>query len=311
MSAAAQAAAELSPDEALLFALLGLAMCLGCAWLWWRQLRRGRLMAGTPTSKIRSAAQGYVELKGNGHWLPEDRILAPLTQTRCVWWEYRIEELRQQHGHSSSRTAWSTIASARSQELFALQDATGEVVVDPCGAKIYPNRRHCWRGPSPRPPRGLPQGGLGQTSGRYRYTERCLTLGSDLYALGWLRSETAEAQDFDRRAEVAEWLRQLKADQRRLLREYDANRDGHIDAEEWEAARQQAIAEVDRVLLERSLAPGVHVLERPPDGRDYVLSGRRESELRRSLQWRAAALLPLALAAGVGTLWLARLRGWL
>lgn len=311
MSAAAQAAAELSHNEALLFALLGLATCLGCAWLWWRQLRRGRLMAGTPTSKIRSAAQGYVELKGDGHWLPEDRILAPLTQTRCVWWEYRIEERQRRHTRSGSRTVWRSIASARSQELFALQDATGEVVVDPCGATIYPNQRHRWHGPHPRPPRGLPRGGWGLGMGRYRYTERCLTLGSDLYALGWLRSETAEAQDFDRRAEVAEWLRQLKADQRRLLREYDANRDGEIDAEEWEAARQQAIAEVDRVLLERSLAPGVHVLERPPDGRDYVLSGRDEAALKRSLQWRAAALLPLALAAGVGTLWLARLRGWL
>ena len=64
---------------------LGVAVVAGgAAALRW--LKIARLIEDTPTSRIRSAAQGYVELAGNGLPLPATKNPAPLTQRPCTWW---------------------------------------------------------------------------------------------------------------------------------------------------------------------------------------------------------------------------------
>lgn len=306
----ARSVAQMPANEATwiaaILAVMGLA---GLLW-WWVTLQRGQLMANTPTSRIRSAAQGFVELDGTGHWLPDDRIHAPLTGRSCVWWEYAIHERRTTTSSKGRRTYWAQIASGRSEEIFLLQDGTGDIVVDPHGAVIFGYASSTWKGHSPRPS-APPASGFSLQFGRYRYRERRLELGADLYALGWLQTETAEADTQDHRAEVAEWLRELKADQRRLLREFDANRDGEVDAIEWEAARQKAIAEIDARLLERSLAPGVSVLKKPPDGRIFILSGHDEQTLRRKLLIRACTAFSLFVLGSTGALFIALVRGWI
>lgn len=296
-------------EAAWALGILAVISLAGLIW-WWLSARRGRLMANTPTSRIRSAAQGFVELDGTGHWLPDDRIVAPLSGRSCVWWEYAIHERRTTYSNKGSRSYWAQIASGRSEEIFLLQDGTGDVVVDPHGAKIFGCRSNTWRGHSSRPNRPPPSG-FSLHLGRYRYKESRLELGTALYALGWLQTETAEADTHDHRAEVAQWLRALKADQRRLLKEFDANRDGEIDTTEWENARQKAIAEIDAKLLERSLAPGVNVLKKPPDGRDYILSGHNEKTLRWHLQLRVLAAFGLFALSGLGAAFVAQVRDWL
>src|SRR6267142_4805107 len=66
--------------------------------------RRLQFLEDTPQSLLRSAAQGYVQLQGNGKLMPGQPIVAPLTQNRCVWWSYRIEE---RVTDSKGRTSWS------------------------------------------------------------------------------------------------------------------------------------------------------------------------------------------------------------
>lgn len=298
--------AELEPDDAIVFAGLLVALSLGGLWLWWSSARKGRLMANTPTSRIRSAAQGFVELDGSAHWLPDDRIQGPLTGENCVWWEFAIHEKRRVRVGKNTKTEWVRIAGARSEEIFMLQDGTGEVVVDPHKAAIHGANSHTWYGHSRRPST-RPRGGFRLGFGRYRYRESRLPLGTPLYALGWLRTETAEADDRDHRAEVAEWLRALKADKTRMLREFDTNNDGEVDSSEWEAARQQAIAAIDAELLERSLAPGVHLLHKPPDGRDYILSAQDEKTLRKKLRWQMLAGALAFFLGGVGALLIAKI----
>src|SRR5579871_4099491 len=58
---------------------------------WYKNLKFGRVIADTPTAKIRSAAQGYVELLGQGHRLNGEPSFAPLSKLPCIWYRYAIE----------------------------------------------------------------------------------------------------------------------------------------------------------------------------------------------------------------------------
>ena len=68
-------------------------------------LHRKRIIEDTPTSKIRSAAQGYIELIGHGQLMEGQPIIAPLTGTICTWYKYSVDEHRQ----SGKNSKWVTI----------------------------------------------------------------------------------------------------------------------------------------------------------------------------------------------------------
>ena len=50
------------------------------------RLRRDRLVADTPTARIRSAAQGYVKVTGRALPAGSAPTAAPLSSRPCVWW---------------------------------------------------------------------------------------------------------------------------------------------------------------------------------------------------------------------------------
>ena len=108
---------------------------------------RKRIMEDTPTSKIRSAAQGYVELDGVGDLLEGPPIIAPLTGATCTWYSYKIE----QHRRSGKNSHWSTIEKGTSEDLFLIIDDTGQCIVDPEGASVTPAEKDVWYGASSRP----------------------------------------------------------------------------------------------------------------------------------------------------------------
>ena len=57
-------------------------------------LKKARIIEDVPTSKIRSAHQGYVELTGVSRSQDHNLLSAPLTGTRCLWFDYRIERYK-------------------------------------------------------------------------------------------------------------------------------------------------------------------------------------------------------------------------
>ncbi len=57
---------------------------------WLSALNRLRAIRDTPTSKIASAAQGYVELTGRGHPFGEP-LLGKLSLLPCLWYRYKVE----------------------------------------------------------------------------------------------------------------------------------------------------------------------------------------------------------------------------
>lgn len=94
--------------------------------------KRKRLIADTPTSKIRSLAMGLVEIFGQVIPLQNKVFKSPFTDNDCVYYRYTIEEYKS----SGKNSHWVTIKKEEQRTLFYLKDDTGEVLIDPTGAQI-------------------------------------------------------------------------------------------------------------------------------------------------------------------------------
>lgn len=269
-------------------------------------LRKTRLIEDMPTSRIRSAAQGYVELEGIGRFIEGPNIVGPLTSLPCLWWQYSVERKTTTGSGKNRRTHWQTIASGVSGCLFSLDDDTGTCIIDPDGARVLTVERDFWYGYTPRWS-GPPKRGWGRwMGGNYRYTERRLVRNRPLYALGWFKTVGGAGSDFDANEEVRQRLVEWKRDQAALIARFDADGDGNIDAQEWEQARRAAEAEVREEQLQRAMQPGVNVLGRPPrhHNRPFLLSAIPQEKLIRRFRRKAAALIVAFLAAGALAAWM-------
>jgi hypothetical protein len=254
--------------------------------------RRNRVVGDTPTSRVRSAAQGYVEFTGRGLAPANTENKAPLTGIPCTWWRYKVE----QRSENTRSRSWSTVRSGTSETPFILDDGTGQCLVDPRGAEVFPSANDVWYGSSDWPDGVRIPGGGGAlgwlldsvAAGKYRYTEHRLEAHERLYAIGSFRSLGGVSVESPDRA-VAELLRDWKQDQASLLARFDANHDGVISAAEWDRARAAAREQVVGAAGVRAEAPGINVLSKPADGRAFLLAASDEQTLARRLRRRAAA----------------------
>jgi hypothetical protein len=250
------------------------------------QWRRARAFDDTPTSRIRSAAQGYVELSGRARALPGEPTRSPLTGRLCLWYKYKVEERT-----AANREGWTTVDSGTSDDTFALDDETGSVTVDPEGADVTALDKDTWYGDEPRLSTSLrPFKWLGGIGSRYRYTECVILDGQPLAAVGFFRTQRAGDDVASLDTELALRLRDWKQDPNRM-RQLDTNRDGTLSQEEWEAARAAARAEILHELHEQSAQPGWHVLQKPGDGRPFLLGTGTVAELSRRYRRTALTLL--------------------
>lgn len=294
---------ELSPQGFWFYFVWLLIGSGGAFYFIWRSLHRARIIEDTPTARVRSAQQGYLELEGEGRLLDGTPIVAPLTGTHCLWYRYKIERRESKHGEGGGGPgvriqiggsgSWDTIQSGVSDGLFALDDVTGRCIIDPDGAEVITVDSDVWYGrdefPRQGPSRSKSWFRLG--IGDYRYTEERLMPGP-VYALGWFN--TVRNAPGDVNGEVALLLRDWKADQPGLLTRFDRNGDGRIDAVEWDAAREAALQEVIRLRSHRPHAPVSHVLARAPSDRHpFLLSAVPQQVL--SARYRRRALIALAL----------------
>jgi hypothetical protein len=269
--------------------------------------RRNRVVGDTPTSRVRSAAQGYVEFTGRGKMPPDTLNKAPLTGLPCTWWRYKVEE-RGSRGRSST---WSTVQSGTSEIPFILDDGTGECLIDPRGAEVFPGAKDVWYGSSDWPDGVRIPGGGGAlgwmlnalSTGKYRYTEHRLEEHERLYAIGSFRSLGGVSVESPDHA-VTLLLRDWKQDQKSLLARFDTNHDGVISAAEWDRARAAARAEVIAASRERDPEPGVNLLSKPADGRAFLLAASDEQTLARRLRLRAAVGVCAFVASCTAVTWM-------
>ena len=282
-----------------------------CSWRTWRHVSNIRLIEDTPTCKIRSAPQGYVELEGLGKLMDGPPIIAKLSALPCVWFRYKIEQQVKTYNKGHTQTRWEVIDRGESTETFWLQDDTGRVVIDPEGADVTPRHKDEWRSSSML-------GGMARTAnvasflashtgqGTYRLTEERINPGERLYALGLLKSVSSYTSQPAVDEDVRELLKDWKQDQPTLLQRFDLDKDGKIDEKEWMLARSQARRETMKNRQEQVIhsADGLNVLGPTRDGsRPYILSAFTQAELTKRYKLWAALYAGACFFLGLAAVW--------
>ena len=273
---------------------LGAAVAIAIAlFLFWRMAcwyQHARLIQNIPTARIRSAPQGYIELIGQAGMMEGPVIFSPLSQTRCVWYSYKIEEkTREYSSKGRSRTRWRVVKQATSEEVFLLDDGTGECAIDPDDAQVITRNKRVWYKHDVVPPR--------------RYTEWTILEGEPLYAMGLFKS-VASVEDQTIRQQVSHKLREWKQDPNQLLHRYDTDNDGEINQQEWQRAREDATIAVKRQIGQRAKVKQLSMMRNSPHkSQPYILSTIPEQKLIARYQRHALAAMTGFLVLGTIIIW--------
>jgi hypothetical protein len=246
--------------------------------LWVLNFRRARAVADTPTSRVASAPQGYVELSGTARQHPGKTVLGPLTSTPCVWYRYKVEEKRGKN--------WHVVQRGLSEETFILDDGSGQALVDPDWAEVMTDHYQCW------------------TEGKQRYSEWLLVPNDSLYAIGEFATVGGSSTQLDSKADLSALLADWKKNQPELKRRFDLDGNGQIGPKEWELAVRAARREIARRHQEIRAQPGVNVMRAPGQGQLFLLSNFAPGRLERRYTWWTRAQLAIAISAGAAALWL-------
>ena len=276
-------------------------------------VRNKRIVADTPTSKVRSAAQGYVELSGQGQ-APEDgeRLVSPLTRTPCLWYETLVERARS-GGSGAGGRCWSTVSQETSSEFFLIKDGTGECIIDPEAAQVSTDDEYVWYGSRARPTRRPNKDGFGRIMDRigasmalggYRYSEKIIRGNQTVYAIGLFKTIGGAGAELDAKADVRDLVREWKANSAALLERFDQNKDGEIDLKEWQQIREEAYKEVMKKHRHEKTLPPVHMMSKTKDKRrPFLLSSLNQAALVRKLHYYSISChLSFALCGTASTL---------
>jgi hypothetical protein len=249
-----------------------------------------RMVENTPTSRVRSLSMGVTELAGKVR--PYYDLRTSYTLTRCIFYICRYYKY-QRSGESSN---WHLTRRVSSGKIpFYLEDSTGRVLVDPKGALYTIGRvRQSLRG------RFIPSLAIKLDDPNTKVIEDLIPIGARIYVLGSAHVRRTGKRHQER---LIDRLRRLKSNASEMAR-YDRNGDGHIDAEEWDAAR----SDIETRMYAESLATDgtpdeMVVVEKPKFGLlPFIIADSEEKLLGRLAlrTWLFLVIGVLAFACGVG-----------
>lgn len=272
-------------------------IALVTAWFGFSQLKKARIIEDTPTSKIRSAHQGYVELMGLAkNLVSETPLLSPLSGDACLWFSYKIER----YERNGKRSSWRTVESRSSERPFILDDHTEQCYIMPGRAEVSTFRKNTWYGKD-RYPSGRKSAGL---FGRnYRYTEQLLCEEDLLYAIGLFQTRHPPSGLEQSQQRMADILSEWKQDYDKLVARFDRNGDGEIDLVEWDVARQEALRAAEREQRGKPVASEpVHTLAYSPSRHQpFILATSEPESLSRRFRYQALGLFIVS-AIGIAAL---------
>jgi hypothetical protein len=243
---------------------------------WTSNFRRGRAIADTPTSRIGSAAQGYVELYGSAR-SNQKLVQAKGGSIPGVWYRCKTYQM-------SSERKWVMTDETVSESLFEINDGSGTCLVDPDDAEVITTHTRTWY------------------EGQYRHEEQQLFARDFIYVLGEFHTKGGAHEFLSHREDVSALLAEWKRDPEWLKKRFDLDGDGEIDLHEWELARKAAAREVEENHRELRQQPGVHVMRRPVSGRMYLISNLSPQQLKRKYQWWSAIHLGIFFAGLAGVI---------
>lgn len=301
----------------VIFAILSAASLYGI----FRFFHRSRMIDDTPTSKIRSAHQGFVELEGEGRLMKGTPIVSPLSNKQCLWYDFKIEhkvkelDIGPSDNHALTKSNWKTINSGTSDNLFLLADSTGICVVDPEGAAITPSSSKIWYGSRDvnisDPASASAILALSGSSGNnnYRYTEKRIDVGDELYLLGLFKTIGGRREKLDKKGEVRDILAKWKKRPDFLLARFDENGDGEIDLDEWQKVIAMAELEVEKSFGERLVQPEIHTVSKPLDSRrPFIISVESQETIANKYRWYSRGSMIGFFLGGIGFVWIIGIR---
>ena len=218
---------------------------------WFHAYRKRRAFEDVPSSRIASAAQGYVEIRGKVEKAPGCTLAGALTKKPCVWYHYWIVE---RGTGNDERTR--TIENKAHGVPFVLRDETGECLVHPSGAEVTCDPTDAWE------------------KGRRQYTEAAIQPGDRVYVIGSF-STRATAPDDNLEQKTAALLKSWLAEPQEFFARFDADRDRKIGKEELARARAAARAELTGKSVNQG---GLHTLQKPGDGRPFMIVSAHEHD---------------------------------
>lgn len=303
---------NLTPEEYGFTLVILILTALAGFYCFIRAWKRWHLIKDTPTARLRSAHQGYIELEGKGKSLPDRPIFAPLSNHQCLWYHSLIERKETILEQKRTGTEWKVLYRNTSNHSFLLDDGTGIGLVNPEDAEIISNEKLIWYGNTEWPVRtGILSNGsaIVALASRYRYTEQLILPGQRLYIIGHLQTRSL-ATERSVRDIARDLLSDWKQDKQQLLTRFDTNRDGEIDLAEWEIAREAALSQAQTIHQQLLHETEIHHISTPRNSRyPFIISVRPQAELIR--KYRRNALIALAGCFSMTgcILWLLHLHG--
>jgi hypothetical protein len=279
-----------------------------CFWRVWRNAGIVRLIDNTPTIKIRSAHQGYVEIEALSKPIDDQPVIAKLSGLPCVWYRYRIEEDITGGG---DQRRWEIVDKGESTELFWLQDETGHVAVDPAGAEITPRHKETWKSRATVSGVAYPQNVAAFLAAHanghtYRFTEERIHSGEHMNAIGLLKNVISQSHMPTEEEDMLMRLSDWKQKQPALAKRFILNHDEKIDEREWILNRAQAIREVMKSRRDEihHAADGLNILGATRNHqRPYLLSAFTQDELAKRYRRWAAFYAAGCFLLGWATVW--------
>ncbi|MCU7938845.1 MAG: hypothetical protein KZQ64_00905 [gamma proteobacterium symbiont of Bathyaustriella thionipta] len=309
----------------IIFLVILAIICMASLYAIFRYFHRSRVIDDTPTSKIRSAHQGFVELEGEGRLMQGMPIISPLSNMQCLWYSYSIERKVSEHNighdtnHALTKSHWEKVDSGVSDNLFLLADETGICVVDPEEATITPSFSKTWYGSRELSLSNANSAdaimALSKSSSRffgnnnYKYTEKRINVGADLYVLGRFKSIGGRREKLDKSGEVRDLLAKWKTRPEFLLARFDENGDGEIDMQEWQKVMTSAEQEVEKSFTERLVQPEIHTLSKPIDSRrPFIISVESQETISNKYRWYSRSGMVGFFLSGVTFVWVIGIR---
>ncbi len=182
---------EWLPLALFVAALIGVPLGIFLFYRGFSLLARKRLIQSVPTSTVRGAALGMVELSGKASG--PYTVLSPLSQTECYYYKAEAHVLEQEGDRNAPRGKSVEILSVP----FFLEDETGSVLIDARGAEIsLPCTFDAVEsGYSSGECISHFMGRRGLQNARARLLEYCVSDGDPLYVLGALAENSPDQQN--------------------------------------------------------------------------------------------------------------------